>query len=599
MAKIFKKQIERSIPVFVIISLIMSSTAMGLFFNINFDIYKLIKTKSAVIDVPDALAVDMASTTVEVQNAPPVITIAPAEVPASTSTSPVNVGANLSIQVTATDGESNGYYLLICSSDSIIPDTSGGENHRCGATTFGSSTMAASGAQATTTFAVTDPGAEYDDWYAFVCDNHATQADCSVTGNQGAAPNSGDNSSPFYVNHAPSFSSVLTSSDNKNPGNSGDPFVVTASATDGDVMGGIDELAVYVCSTDSWTIGSGCAGTQLCYGTSTAPDVSCSFATSTPAADGSYPYYAFVRDWHNMAAIGNSKTSNYNVNNVAPVIGSVILHDSEDIIVNMKGMDEVAATTTSTSVSDNNGCLDVATGGYATSSIYWSSVANAQFCAANDNNCYQIGTADCVISAGSCTGNSDADLTYVCSTTIAYHAIPTDDATGSPYVTSNWLGSLTVTDDDGLNVTATSSVGVDLITLVALEVSEITIPYNSVKASQNTGAYNATTTIVNYGNSPLDSGVDVNDMDKDDMLGDLIEAENQQFSTSTFIYGSGSWSVEEASSTFQVDIVAAKPTSQANVSDQIYWGIGIPAGKPSGTYTGQNVFTAILDDDRW
>lgn len=598
MAKKFKQQIERSIPLFVIICLIISSTSMGLFFNVNFDIYKLIKTKSAVIDIPDAMAVDIASTTVEVQNAPPVITIQPAEVPASTSTSPVNVGANLSIQVTASDGEGNSYYLLICSSDSVIPDLSTGDSHRCGATTFGSSTLTASGAQATTTFAVTDPGAEYDDWYAFVCDNHATQADCSLS-SQGAAPNSGDSSSPFYVNHAPVLDLVLTTSNNKNPGNAGDPFVVLASSTDSDVMGGVDELQLFVCSTDSWTVGGGCTNMQLCYGTSTAPDVSCSFSTSTPAADGSYPYYAFVRDWHSMAATGNSKTNNYIVNNVAPVIGSVVLHDSNDIIVNMKGMDEVVATTTSTSVSDNNGCQDISSGGHATSSIYWSSVANAQFCAVDDNNCYQIGSADCVIAAGSCTGPSDADLTYVCSTTIAYHAIPTDDATGTPYELTNWLGSLTVVDNNNLGVTATTTVGVDLITLVALEVTEITIPYNSVKASQNTGDYNATTTIVNYGNSPLDSGVDVYDMDKDDMLGDLIEAENQQFSTSTFIYGSGSWSVEEASSTLQVDIAAARPTSQSNVSDQIYWGIGIPAGKPSGTYTGQNVFTAILDGDNW
>lgn len=603
MAKIIKKQIEKSIPVFVIISLIMSSTAMGLFFNINFDIYKLIKTKSAVIDIPDALAVDIASTTVEVRNAPPNITIAPAEVPASTSTSPVNIGATLSIQVTAIDGENNQYYLLICSSDSIVPDVSGGENHRCGDTTFGSSTASNSGSQATTTFVVADtfPSSEMDDWYAFVCDTHPTQADCSVTGHQGAEPNSGDDSSPFYINHAPELTGVTTTANNKNPGNDLDPFVVTASSTDSDVMGGIDELQLFVCSTNDWTVGGGCTNSQLCYGTSTAPDVSCSFATGTPAVDGSFPYYAFIRDWHNMAASsGNGTSNNYIINNVAPTIGSVILHDSEDIIVNMKGMDEVAATTTSTSVSDNNGCLDIEVGGFATSSIYWSSVANQQFCDADDDNCYKIGVTDCDIVANSCTGSSDADLTYICSTTIAYHAIPTDDATGTPYEATNWLGSLTVTDNNGLNVTATTSVGVDLITLVALEVSETLIPYNSVKASQNTGDYNATTTIINYGNSPLDTGVDVYDMDKDDMLGDIIEAENQQFATSTFIYGSGSWSVEEASSTFQVDILTPKPTTiQNDVSDQVYWGIAIPTGKPSGNYIGQNIFTAILDDDNW
>jgi len=598
MAKKIKQQIEKSIPLFVIICLIMSSTALGLFFNVNFDIYRLIKTKANIINIPDALAVDTASTTVEVQNAPPSYSVQPAESPASTSTSPVNVGANLTIQATAVDGESNQYYLIICSSNSITIDASGGESHSCGATTFGSSTATNAGVQASVTFAVSDPGAEMDDWYAFVCDNHATQADCSLS-SQGAAPNSGDNSSPFYINHAPNFTVVATTDDNKNPGNSSDPFEVTASATDGDVMGGTDELAIYVCSSVGWSIAGGCTGMQLCYGTSTAPNVSCEFATSTPAADGAYPYYAYVKDWHDMAAVGNFRNSNYNVNNVAPVIGSVILHDGDDIIVNMKGMNEVAATTTSTSVSDANGCSDIATGGHATGTIYWSGAASEHNCAANDNDCYVIGSADCVITAGSCSGSSDADLTYTCSTTIAYHALPTDDANGSPYNLTNWLGGITVFDDDGAHGTATSSSGVELISLVALEVSELAIPYNTIKSGFDTGDYNATTTIINFGNSPLDTGVDVNDMDKDDLTANWIEAENQEFDLSNFDYGSGSWSVEEASSTLQVDTITVRPTSQTNVSDQIYWGISIPSGKLSGTYTGQNIFTAILDNDNW
>lgn len=584
---------------FVIISLIISSTAMGLFFNLNFDVYKLIKTKSALIEVPEALA-DVASTTVEVKNSPPVISVPPAESPSSTSTTPVNVGDNISIQVTATDGEGNQYYLLICSTNSVIPDSSGGESHHCGDITFGSSTIANSGAQATTTFAVADPtpSAESDEWYAFVCDNHATQADCS-SASQGLEAGSGDSSSPFYINHAPVFSAANTTADDKNPGNALDPFEVTATVTDGDIAGGNDILTIYVCGSEGWSISSGCAGMQLCTGTSTSPNVSCTFATSTPAADGAFPYHAYVKDWHDFAAVGNYKTNDYNVNNVAPVIGSVILHDSEDIILNMKGMDEVEATTTSTSISDNNGCLDIVNGGYATSTIYWSGLADEHNCAADPNNCYVIEQANCAVEAGSCTGASDADLTYICSTTIAYHALPTDNATGSPYTATNWLAGISVFDDDGLYGTATSSAGVEMITLVALEVSEATIPYNSVKSGQDTGDYNATTTIINFGNSPLDTGVDVNDMAKDDLTPNYIEAENQEFDLNNFTYGSGTWSVEQASSTFLVNTITIRPTSDTNVSDEIYWGIAIPNGKPSGTYTGQNIFTAILDDDNW
>jgi hypothetical protein len=256
------------------------------------------------------------------------------------------------------------------------------------------------------------------------------------------------------------------------------------------------------------------------------------------------------------------------------------------------------ATTSSTSVSDNNGCLDIVNGGYATSTIYWSGVAGEQNCAADDNTCYMIAEAFCTITADSCTGSSDANLSYVCSTTLAFHALPTDDATNSPYVATNWLAGITVFDDDDAYGTATSVAGVDIITLTALEVSELAIPYNQIMSGQNTGAYNATTTILNYGNSPLNTGVDVNDMDKDILVG-TIEAENQQFATSTFAYGSGTWSVEEASSTLTVDTEIVKPTSDTDFSDQIFWGIAIPSGRPSGTYTGMNIFTAILDEDNW
>lgn len=604
MSKKIKKQIEKSIPFFVIISLIASTTAMGLFFNLDYNIYNLInkKDENAVLPVPKANA-DTASTTVEVKNAPPAFTVQPAEVPVSTSTSPVNLGDTLTITAIATDGEPNEYYLIICSSDSIDIDEVGGLNHSCGDVTYGSSTLTTSGQNATTTFTVIDPaddpGTEIDEWYAFVCDNHATQADCSLS-SQGASPGSGDSSSPFYINHAPLFTAVNTTSDNKDPGNAGDPFVVTATTTDSDIMGGEDIIELYVCSTDDWTVSSGCTNVQLCYGTSTSPNVSCSFATGTPAVDGNYPYYAYVKDWHDFASAGNSQTNDYNINNVAPTVSNVVINGGEDILLNMRGMDEYVATTSSASISDNNGCQDIENGGYATGTIYWSDATGEHNCAQDDDDCYPIANTFCTITPGSCTGSSDSNLTYTCSTTIAFHAIPTDNATGSPYWDTNWLSGISVFDDDGTYGTATSVAGVDVVTLTALDVTEAAIPYGAIKGGQNSGDYNATTTIVNYGNSPLNAGIDVNDMDKDDPPINLIEAENQQFATSTFIYGAGTWSVEEASSTLPVDIDVVRPTyAQTDVSDQIYWGIAIPSGKPSGTYTGLNTFTAILDSNDW
>ncbi|MCK5320128.1 hypothetical protein KAJ61_01930, partial [Candidatus Parcubacteria bacterium] len=181
MPKKIKRQIKKSMPFFIIISLIISSTAMGLFFNIDYNVYNFFNdTESPVVSLPEAQA-DTASTTVEVQNAPPSMVGHPEEVPASTSVSPINIGNTLTITVDATDGENNSYYLIICSSDSIVASTTDHTSHACTDTTFGSSTLTESGVVATTTFTVADPApsAETDEWYAFVCDNHTTQADCS------------------------------------------------------------------------------------------------------------------------------------------------------------------------------------------------------------------------------------------------------------------------------------------------------------------------------------------------------------------------------------------------------------------------------------
>ena len=598
MAKKIKKKIKKSIPLFLVFSLIISSTVVGLVFNFNIDILRTNNFDISALQ-PIVKADDVATTTVEVQNAPPSITTDPAEVPSSTSTSPVNLGDTLSFTVTAHDGENNDYQLIICSSDSIVADASGGDSHHCGDVTYATSSFVASDAQATAYYTVADPadnpGAEVDEWYAFVCDNHATQADCTETGSQGAAPGSGDDSSPYYINHAPIFSSVSTTDDNKDPGQT---YTITASTTDSDTLGGNDIIHLYVCETDSWATSTGCTGVEYCHATSSSPNVSCNYATGTIAMDGDWDYYAFVMDWHGMAASGNSQTSTYTVNNVAPSVSNVVINGTQDIEVNLRGVAEVVASSSSVSVTDNNGCSDIQG---ATSTIYWSSVTGDFGCSPDDNNCYQIGSTHCSVVAGTCGDTSpDATASYICTTTIAYHAIPTDGSGGNyPYTGTNWLAALTAYDE-ALYDTATSVTGVDLVTVTGLDITEDEVPYGTVKGGDNTGASNATTTVINLGNSPLDSGIDVNDMDKDDATPNLIEAENQYFSTSTFTYGSGNtFYVHEASSTLQFDIEAARPTSASAVSDQIFWGIGIPAGKPSGTYTGLNTFSAILDNDAW
>lgn len=595
MAKKIKRQIKRSIPLFVIVSLISSTMAIGLVFNFNFDIYRDTDNNLDIaINMQEAQAQDdFASTTVTVLNAAPEFSVDPTESPVSTSSSPVNVGDAISFQATASDAESNSYYLIVCPGDGTA-STSGGAPECPGGpgAEFCISPLTAAAAQATCVYNnLVDPPGETDDWYAFVCDNHATEADCSAS-SQGTDPGTADGSSPFYINHAPVFTSASTTVDNQPPGGS---FTVTASTTDSDVASTADELYIYVCSSNSWATSTLCAADMWCSGTSTTPNVSCAFSTTTPAVDGDFSYYVFVKDWHEFASAGNSQTATYTVINVAPTVTNVSLHSGVPIELNMKGMSNELATTTSASISDNNSCLDIVS---ATSSIYYSAVSGEHDCTADNNNCYKITSAFCTRDNSTCTGASDPDVTYTCSTTIQHFAIPTDASAGNPSSGNDWLGSISVEDDDGAFGVGTTSTGVELNTLTALEVTETEIPYGSIAGGDDTQNINATTTVINYGNAPLDSTMDVTDMIKSDLT-DYIGADSQEFATSSFIYGAGTFSIATTVADQQVDTVIPKPTSATDVSDEILWGLGIPAGTTSGPYSGTNTFQATLDDDGW
>ena len=114
MCKKIKKQIKRSMPLFLIFSLIISSAVVGLVFNFDFNIYQLDdKNFGFTVDIPKVQA-DTATTSVTVRNAPPAFTAGPVENPSSTSTTPVNFGGWISFNATASDDEGNGYYLAIC-----------------------------------------------------------------------------------------------------------------------------------------------------------------------------------------------------------------------------------------------------------------------------------------------------------------------------------------------------------------------------------------------------------------------------------------------------------------------------------------------------
>jgi len=587
MSKKIKMQIKRSMPYFMILSLIMSSTVIGLVFNFNASTQKLVDN----LFRPEAQAQnDTATTTVTVKNAPPDITIQPAEVFAaglgSTSTTPVNIGEGIGFSITASDMESNSYYLIVCTSTTATAGA-GGTAPSCGGgagNTLCVSGLTADDVEATCTYGSAAGAPETKDWYAFVCDNHATEPDCSAY-SQGSAVGVNATSSPMYVNHAPVFALGATTVDNQPAGDN--PFTFTATTTDSDLLGGLDVIQYDVCSTNSWATSTGCTATTICSATSTISGgtaiVSCQATTTIPTVDQAYHYWGFVRDWHQLAASsGNAVDRTYTVINTAPVVSSVVVVGG-DITVNMKNSAEKTVTITGT-ISDNNSCADLTS---ATSSVYLSSVAGLENCAADDDECYQIAAVSCVQDGGTCSGTTDLSTNYTCTVNMAFNSIPTDPSANNSNASNNWLAGVKAIDNNAAIHIATSASAVELITVSALEITELGIPYGAVKGGQDTGTYNATTTIVNYGNSPLNSGVSGTDMGP-------IAIANQKYDLTPATYLSLANNASAVNTT--VDIVAPKPnTDVLDIEDSIYWGIAIPGGTASGDYSGMNSFVAELD----
>jgi hypothetical protein len=306
---------------------------------------------------------------------------------------------------------------------------------------------------------------------------------------------------------------------------------------------------------------------------------------------GAYTFYGYIKDWHGLeGSTDNGTSSTYNVNNVAPTVSNVTLHQGNNITLNIKNDPDVDVLASSTSVSDNNGCTDLST---ATSTVYLSSVSNGSNCTADGNNCYNTAAAYCWITG--CSGASSATAAVTCSTSLAFYAMPTDAS--SIASTSSWYAKIKVADALGLKGSGsyTTLDGVEVVSSAALEVSELSIPYGTVQAGTNTGAVNTLTTIVNFGNTPIDTAVSGYDMLRNAVGPELIGIENQKHLVSAFDYTTlGTPTSSTTPDTVQTNI--SRPNSLVDVSNPIYWGIAVPLGVPSANYSGYNLFTVILDE---
>jgi hypothetical protein len=167
-----------------------------------------------------------------------------------------------------------------------------------------------------------------------------------------------------------------------------------------------------------------------------------------------------------------------------------------------------------------------------------------------------------------------------------YFADPTDF--GSLFASEDWVALIDVWDTSIAHDTASSSQ--EVYTLKALTVP-LTLGYGSVTVGSDTGSANATTSVVNTGNSLIDL-----DLGGDDMKAGAssIAYDKQKYSTSTFTYSGCAVCNLLAPSTTPTyfPIAVTKPTSTASFFKNIYWGVEVPLGTSATTHSGTNYFTA-------
>ena len=515
------------------------------------------------------------STTVTIGNAAPVFTAGPIENPTSSTSTPTPSGNQITFQATATDANGQPYFLTVCSTDSITPKegVAGAGDCATDKEYCKSAAAVASGTQNSCAYTTGSQDAFSNPWFAFVCDNDATDSACSPAG-QGT----GDSGSPFVVNHVPTFTAISNNSP-KEPGET-----VTWTATASDVDAG-STIKLLVCKSAGITAAGACTGDSWCESTAVASNPTCGYNIPSVEADGNNNAWVYVVDQYNTPATGVAQgtQSNFTVSNVRPTVTAVSINGG--LAINLTESTTTSVPITAT-VTDKNGCStsEITT---VTAYAYRSDLSST--CTADGaldgNECYK---ATCIQDVGSCSaGNGSA--TYTCTASFQYYADATDANT--PNAALGWAATVYANDE---NTTAplpfASSPEVELNSLIAFTVTP-SINYGTLGIGESNDPLDKILTTTPTGNTSLSQSHHGTQMCIDSPTcsgGTPIAAAQQRYGLTGVAYASGT--------TLKTSIEASglhipKVNNGTVTTKNTYWGISIPAGILPGAYTGQNTIT--------
>ncbi|KKS30373.1 MAG: hypothetical protein UV60_C0009G0013 [Parcubacteria group bacterium GW2011_GWA2_43_11] len=577
-------------------------------------------------------ATSTATTTVTVLNTPPAWTVTAREYWASATTTPTNSASTTVWTATATDSNGENYYLLICKASSTPTPTASGAPV-CGGGgvnqwAVSAATVSGVAAQVSTTTA--EAWAERNDWYAYICDPNPGSPRCNAAMYNGLheAGAASATSSPFWVNHRPTFTLVADDS----PTLPGATTTWTTTSDDADTLGGDDTVQLHVCKAQDFnaTIPACGAGGFWASSTFALSNVSAEGYITPPAQDKDHAAYVYVVDDYKHPATGATQGSDtlLTIGNATPYVSSSTI-----------AVYDVFGTTTSDNdlsltveegqtdnfvvefqIVDDNSCE--ADGGgdeiassninvfrYDDSDPYTRALAcdsageyNANYCYTDTSTsfvptCYQV--------PGSCSGATDSTSDWECTFSLWYIADATD--LNSQYAGHDWRASARATDDDAaISPYSTYAQDVDgasseMLQFLSFRATGTPIAYGSLEPGQNNPTHIGSTTVYATGNTGLDEYLSGDAMcvtfpTCSGNATSTIYVPYQHYSlASATAYAAGTVLSTSTAPTL-VDVIIPKTTATSSpAEDATYWAIAVPASITyAGDYIGRNYIDAVV-----
>lgn len=236
-------------------------------------------------------------------------------------------------------------------------------------------------------------------------------------------------------------------------------------------------------------------------------------------------------------------------------------------------------------ITDADGCADVATSGTITGKFYRSNHASGDACSADNNDCYVITNPYCTKT--NCDGTpEDTVFNYECTAQIQYYV---DSTVNGPHSGSNWTAKITATDS--LSAQGSNTDTIEMETLLGLDTTP-SVNYGAL----NLGAESAeqTLTVTNTGNSGIDVNLSV-DGPMNCTTGQITPGDNRYSGTQGFSFDQAT-SLTIVAVGFELDL-ANRTNDASPIVKDIYFKLRMPTIGIGGTCSNSLIVSAAADTE--